>query len=78
MLVTIILASLSVLFLFVYTYGKCKEEADVFKMLRSIGISVFDLRLIIFLEILIRIVISIINGIIFGIFFSLLLSGQIE
>lgn len=26
-LVTVILGSLSVLFLFVYTYGKCKEEA---------------------------------------------------
>jgi ABC-type antimicrobial peptide transport system permease subunit len=77
-LVTVILGSLSILFLFVYTYGKCKEEADVFKMLRAIGLSVFDIRLMVFLEILVRIVVSIFNGIVLGIVFSLGLSGQIE
>lgn len=76
-LVTVILATLSVLFLFVYTYGKCKEEAEVFKMLRAIGLSVTDIRLTIFIEILIRIVVSIFNGILLGIIFSLGLSGQI-
>jgi predicted lysophospholipase L1 biosynthesis ABC-type transport system permease subunit len=77
-LVTVILGSLSILFLFVYTYGKCKEEAEVFKMLRAIGLPVFDIRMIVFVEILIRIVVSIFNGIILGILFSLGLSGQIE
>lgn len=76
-LVTVILGSLSVLFLFVYTYGKCKEEAEVFKMLRAIGLSVFDIRIMVFLEILVRIVVSIFNGIVLGIVFSLGLSGQI-
>ena len=76
-LVTVILASLSILFLFVYTHGKCKEEAEVYKMLRAIGLPVSDIRLIIFIEILIRILVSIINGILLGIFFSLGLSGQI-
>jgi ABC-type antimicrobial peptide transport system permease subunit len=76
-LVTVILGSLSVLFLFVYTYGKCKEEAEVFKMLRAIGLSVFDIRMMVFLEILVRIVVSIFNGIVLGIVFSLGLSGQI-
>jgi ABC-type antimicrobial peptide transport system permease subunit len=47
-------------------------------MLRAIGLSVSDIRLIIFIEILIRIVVSIFNGIILGIVFSLGLSGQIE
>ena len=75
--ITLILAVLSVLFLAVYTYGKCKEEAEVFKMLRSIGLSVFDIRLMIFLEILIRMVISIVNGILLGIMFSRGLSGQV-
>jgi ABC-type antimicrobial peptide transport system permease subunit len=63
--------------LFVYTYGKCKEEAEVFKMLRAIGLSVFDIRMMVFLEILVRIVVSIFNGIVLGIVFSLGLSGQI-
>ncbi len=77
-MVTVILGSLSVLFLFVYTHGKCKEEAEVFKMLRAIGLSVFDIRLMLFVEILIRIIVSIFNGIVLGIVFSLGLSGQIE
>lgn len=47
--ITAILALLSILFLAVYTYGKCKEEAEVFKMLRAIGLSVFDIRLMIYL-----------------------------
>lgn len=76
-LVTVILGTLSILFLFVYTYGKCKEEAEVFKMLRAIGLSVFDIRLMVFMEVLIRIVVSIFNGIVLGIVFSLGLSGQI-
>ena len=47
--ITLILAVLSVLFLTVYTYGKCKEEAEVFKMLRAIGLSVYNIRLMIYL-----------------------------
>jgi ABC-type antimicrobial peptide transport system permease subunit len=47
-------------------------------MLRAVGLSVFDIRLMIYLEILIRMVISIINGVLLGILFSLGLSGQIE
>lgn len=47
-------------------------------MLRAIGLSVFDIRLMIYLEILIRMTISIINGILLGLMFSLGLSGQIE
>jgi ABC-type antimicrobial peptide transport system permease subunit len=66
------------MFLGVYTYGKCKEEAEVFKMLRAIGLSVFDIRLMIYLEILVRMVISIINGILLGLLFSLGLAGQVE
>jgi ABC-type antimicrobial peptide transport system permease subunit len=72
------LAVLSVLFLTVYTYGKCKEEAEVYKMLRAIGLPVFDIRLMIYLEILVRMVISIANGIILGLVFSMGLSGQVE
>ena len=47
--ITAILAVLSVLFLTVYTYGKCKEEAEVFKMLRAIGMPVYDIRLMVYL-----------------------------
>jgi ABC-type antimicrobial peptide transport system permease subunit len=47
-------------------------------MLRAIGLSVFDIRLMIFLEVLVRIVVSIAMGIVLGIIFSLGLSGQIE
>lgn len=47
-------------------------------MLRAIGLSVFDIRLMIFLEVLVRIVVSILMGIVLGIIFSLGLSGQIE
>ena len=49
MFITFILSILSVLFLTVYTHGKCKEEAEVFKMLRAIGLSVFDIRLMVYL-----------------------------
>lgn len=66
------------LFLAVYTHAKCNEEAENFKMLRAIGLSVFDIRLMIFLEVLVRIVVSIVMGILLGIMFSLGLSGQIE
>lgn len=76
--ITLILATLSILFLGVYTYGKCKEEAEVFKMLRAIGLSVFDIRLMVFLEILVRIVIAIFNGILLGLIFSWGLAGQVE
>ena len=72
-----ILATLSVLFLTVYTYGKCKEEAEVFKMLRAVGLSVFNIRLMVYLEILVRMIIAIINGTILGLVFSVGLSGQV-
>ena len=75
--VTIILAVLSALFLSVYTYSKCREEAVAFKMLRSIGMSVFQLRFSIFLEIFLRLLVSIANGIILGVIFSLGLAGQV-
>ena len=76
--ITLILGVLSVLFLTVYTYGKCKEEAEVFKMLRAIGLSVYNIRLMIYLEILIRMVIAILNGTLLGLVFSIGLSGQVE
>ena len=69
---------LSVLFLTVYTYGKCKEEAEVFKMLRAIGMPVYDIRLMVYLEVLVRMVISIINGVLLGLVFSLGLAGNVE
>ena len=76
--VTIILAVLSALFLSVYTYNKCREEAVAFKMLRAVGLSVVQLRLSIFLEIFVRLVVSIVNGVALGVVFSLGLAGQVE
>lgn len=76
--ITLILAVLAVMFLGVYTYGKCKEEAEVFKMLRAIGLSVTDIRVMIYLQILVRIVISILNGIALGLMFSWGLAGQVQ
>ncbi len=69
---------LAVLFVFLYTLGKCRDEAEMYKMLRAIGVSVDDLRIMIFLEIFIRVLISISNGIILGIVFSLGFAIQIE
>ena len=40
-LITAIMSVLAVLFLFLYTLGKCRDEADMFKMLRAIGLSSF-------------------------------------
>jgi ABC-type antimicrobial peptide transport system permease subunit len=76
-IVTVILAILSTMFLFLYTYGKCKEEASVFKMLRAVGMSATDIRIMVFIEILVRVLIAIFNGIVLGVIFSLGLSGQI-
>jgi ABC-type antimicrobial peptide transport system permease subunit len=50
----------------------------MYKMLRAIGVSVNDLRIMIFLEIFIRVLISITNGILLGIVFSLGFGMQIE
>lgn len=50
----------------------------MYKMLRAIGVSVKDLRLMIFLEIFIRLFVSIMNGILLGIVFSVGFAMQIE
>lgn len=50
----------------------------MYKMLRAIGVSVSDLRIMIFLEILIRLFVSIANGILLGVVFSLGFGMQIE
>ena len=47
--VTIITGSLCTMFLFVYTLSKCRDEADMFKMLRAIGVSVGQIRLMVFI-----------------------------
>lgn len=47
-------------------------------MLRAVGVSVTDLRIMIFLEIFIRLFVSIANGILLGIVFSLGFGMQIE
>ena len=46
--ITAIMSCLAVLFLFLYTLGKCREEAEMYKMLRAIGLSCFDIRLMVF------------------------------
>jgi ABC-type antimicrobial peptide transport system permease subunit len=77
-LIATIMGTLAVLFVFLYTLGKCRDEAEMYKMLRAIGVSVTDLRIMIFLEILIRLFVSITNGILLGIVFSLGFGMQIE
>lgn len=77
-LIATIMGFLAVLFVFIYTLGKCRDEAEMYKMLRAIGVSVKDLRLMIFLEIFIRLFVSIVNGILLGIVFSLGFGMQIE
>jgi len=72
------MGALAVLFIFLYTLGKCKDEADMYKMLRAVGLPVNDIRIMIFLEILIRLFVSIVNGLILGIVFSLGFGMQIE
>ena len=47
-------------------------------MLRAIGLSVYNIRLMLYLEILIRMVIAILNGTLLGLVFSIGLSGQVE
>lgn len=69
---------LAVLFLAVYTVGKCRDEADMYKMLRAIGMPVRSIRIMVFIDILVRLVVSIFNGILLGILFALGLSMQIE
>lgn len=77
-MIATIMGMLAVLFVFIYTLGKCRDEAEMYKMLRAIGVSVKDLRLMIFLEIFIRLLVSIVNGILLGIVFSLGFGMQIE
>jgi ABC-type antimicrobial peptide transport system permease subunit len=72
------MGTLAVLFVFLYTLGKCRDESEMYKMLRAIGVSVKDIRIMIFLEILIRLLVSIANGILLGIVFSLGFGMQIE
>lgn len=50
----------------------------MFKMLRAIGLSAKNIRMMIFSEIIIRLIVSILNGILLGILFSIGFSLQIE
>lgn len=50
----------------------------MYKMLRAIGLSATNIRIMVFLEIIIRLVVSVIDGIILGIIFSIGFSMQIE
>jgi len=43
------MGTLAVLFVFLYTLGKCRDEAEMYKMLRAIGVAVKDIRIMIFL-----------------------------
>ena len=47
-------------------------------MLRAIGLSAFEIRVMVFIEILVRLVVSIANGILLGIVLSIGFSKQIE
>lgn len=76
-MITAIMSTLAVLFLFVYTLGKCREEAEMYKMLRALGLSAWDLRIMVFVEILVRLIVSIINGILLGIVLSFGFAKQI-
>lgn len=76
-LITTIMSFLLTIFIFLYTVNKCREEASMYKMLRAVGLTVEDIRLAVFLEVIIRLTISIINGILLGIVFSLGFSLQI-
>lgn len=77
-LITSIMSVLVTIFIFLYTLGKCREEAEMYKMLRAIGLSATNIRIIVFLEVIIRLFIAIVNGILLGVVFSLGFSMQIE
>ena len=76
--ITAIMSCLAVLFLFLYTLNKCREEAEMYKMLRAIGLSSFDIRLMVFTEVMVRLFVAIMNGILLGIVLSVGFSLQIE
>ena len=76
-MITIIMGMLAIVFLSVYTISKCRDEAEMYKMLRAVGLKVKDIRHMVFLEVLVRIIVAITNGILLGIVFSLGFSYQI-
>lgn len=76
--ITVIMNCLAVVFLFLYTLSKCREEAEMYKMLRAIGVSCSDIRLMVFCEVMVRLFVAIANGILLGIAITIGFSMQIE
>lgn len=75
---SVVMNSLSVLLLFLYTRNKCREELEMYRILRAVGTPVLRLRIMIFCEVFVRVVISVLIGIVMGIIFSVAFANQVE
>lgn len=42
------MSALVTIFIFLYTVGKCREEAEMYKMLRAIGLSAANIRVMVY------------------------------
>lgn len=49
LIITAFMGTLAILFIFIYTTSKCQDEAEMYKMLRAVGLPVKDIRIMIFL-----------------------------